>query len=91
MAKRIPKRKNAARLSAVEKSPADSIWSEGAVDATTLAREVGCSQALIRKAMDDGRLSFSRIGRKRLLPRKAVREYLDRNLVPARDRKGDAA
>jgi excisionase family DNA binding protein len=35
--------------------------------------------------MDDGRLPYTRIGTKRLIPRRALLEFLQRNLVPARD------
>lgn len=65
--------------------PADSIWADGALDASKAAREFGTSEFFWRKLMDAGVLPYSRCGtKKRLMPRRAVLEYLMRNSVPAK-------
>jgi hypothetical protein len=84
---RTPKKKSR-KLSAAAPSSTDAraeLFKDGAIDPRTAARTYGGSEALYRKAMDHGRIPYSRIGTKRLIPKRALLAFLERHLVPARD------
>lgn len=84
--RKIEPKVRAKRLSVVPAAlPASSIFEDGAIGPRDAARLYGGSESLYRKAMDDGRLPYTRIGMKRLIPKRALLDFFERHLVQARD------
>ncbi|MFO0848374.1 MAG: hypothetical protein U0871_07445 [Gemmataceae bacterium] len=67
----------------------DEIFSDGAVDVRAASEFTGWGRTSLYAAMADGRLPFVRLGKRRLVPRRALVELLRANVVqspPARSR-----
>jgi excisionase family DNA binding protein len=80
-----PRSGGARKAPVIPKQPSPAaILADGALSPSTAAALYGGSEALYRKACDDGRLPFTRLGKKRLIPRRALIEFLAKNMVPAR-------
>jgi len=56
----------------------------GALDPKQIHRAYGVSPSLVRKYMDSGDLGYVRWGRKRLVPKKILLEFLEAHFVPGR-------
>jgi excisionase family DNA binding protein len=59
------------------------LFADGSVEANRIKAEYGFSRAMAYKLMANGKLPFTRIGRKRLIPRRAIAAILAAGLVNA--------
>lgn len=53
----------------------------GAISVKEAARLLGVSRSLLYAMMETGKLAYARIGRRRVIPRKAIQEVLAENIV----------
>lgn len=62
-------------------SPALALCSEGALSVAAAAAEAGVSRSTLYSEMQAGRLRYVQRGRRRLVPRRALAEWLAAGLV----------
>jgi excisionase family DNA binding protein len=60
-----------------------AVTGDGAVDIPAACEFTSLPRTTLYALMSSGQLQFIRIGRRRLIPRKALQALLERNLVPA--------
>ena len=73
---------------AIDQHARRELVSDGAVTIPTACQIAGVSRATIWRRIASGELASIRIGRRRLIPRRALLDYLARGLEPRANARG---